>query len=442
LNLPQSRRGIPVLSLVSGTLLLLAFLSGCTRFHHITHEYVYVAARQVYLRDRVAAVSNRVALVTNGEALEVVERGKRFLKVKTSKGQIGWLEEHSVIDDKLYQQFKDLDKNHANDPVVSTGQLRDELYLHVLPGRETQHFLLIPENTHVQLLARGTVSRTQGAAPATAPKPKVTPTAASNTATQQPKRPDQPMVKPPTATDGQATPEGPAPAVVAPAPVPMEDWWLVRDSKGHTGWLLANRVDVDIPDEVGAYAEGQRMVGAYPLTKVTDYVSENGEKEGHRPDRKRGQKSESKAASGDGPEAANPLVQKEITEYVTALTPPHNGLPYDFDQIRVFTWSLNHHRYETAFRLRGVQGYFPIKFSQEMVNGQSEPVFSFQIASGPDVTIDADTGIARPANPRTIAFRLEGNMIKRTGSDQNPITVIHDADDQAKAKTAKKKKKR
>jgi hypothetical protein len=222
----------------------------------------------------------------------------------------------------------------------------------------------------------------------------------------------------------------------------MEDWWLVRDSKGHTGWLLANRVDVDIPDEVGAYAEGQRMVGAYPLTKVTDYVSENGEKEGHRPDRKRGQKSESKAASGDGPEAANPLVQKEITEYVTALTPPHNGLPYDFDQIRVFTWSLNHHRYETAFRLRGVQGYFPIKFSQEMVNGQSEPVFSFQIASGPDVTIDADTGIARPANPRTIAFRLEGNMIKRTGSDQNPITVIHDADDQAKAKTAKKKKKR
>ena len=390
-------------------------LAGCNRFHHVQQQFVYVSARQVYLHDRVAAVSNRTALVTNGEALEVIEQGKRFVKVRTPKGEIGWLEDHAIIDDKLYAQFQDLAKKHANDPIEANGELRDDLYLHVLPGRETAHFLLIPGSTKVQLLDRGSIAK--------APAP--------GTAVAKPKT---------------ATPAGTGPVDASPQPVAMEDWWLVRDSSGHTGWLLANRVDVDVPDEVGQYGEGQRMIAAYPIAKVLD----DGSGRERRKDgsigsiksmgKKHGRTAAApEAASNAGDVAAAP---KEMTEYVTVLSPPRGGLPYDFDQVRVFTWSLNHHRYETAYRLHGIQGYLPVKISTENVNGQSEPTFSFAIASSADVSVDPETGVTRPLAPRTLSFRLEGNIVKRTGADMAPIVLSRDPVEAAKAKSAAKKKKR
>jgi hypothetical protein len=429
-------------------LLPLILLSACSRFHHETHEYVYVSARQVYLHDRVAAVSNRVGLVTNGAALEVIERGKRFVKVRTPKGEVGWLEDRAIIDDKLYAQFQELSKKHTGDPVVANAQLRDDLYLHIAPGRDTPHFLVIPGNAKVQLLERGTVAK----APAPGILPALKPPAPIQTPAQKPATGASGAGKPPTvpkpASRAVKTPAAPAPSLntpptpAVPAPVPVEDWWLVRDTSGHTGWLLAGRLDVDVPDEVGGYAEGQRMVGAYPIAKVTDSGVE------HKPGKKgpaaKGEKA-SKAAETDSNAGEAAPVAQEHTEYVTVLSPPRGGLPYDFDQLRVFTWSLNHHRYETAYRLHGIQGYLPVKISQETVNGQSMPTFSFEIASGPNVSIDPDTGVTRPVAPRTLSFRLEGNLVRRTGADQSPILLTHDASSpeaKAKAKAAAKKKKR
>lgn len=348
--------------------------AGCGGMHKEHHDTVYVWTRQMYLRDRVAAVSNRVAEVTNGQALEVLEHGRRFLKVQTAKGEVGWIPERAVIDGNVYQGFVDLATQHRDSPVVANGTLRDEMYLHVKPGRETDRFYLLPENAKVQLLERASMPRT------TAPRP---------------------VVKSGT---GGVKGEAEAPPVV------MEDWWLVRDKDGHAGWLLSRSVYVDVPDDVAQYAEGQNIVGAYVIAKVHDE------------------------------EATTP--DHEVPEYVTALAPPESGLPYDFNQIRVFTWSVKHHRYETAFRLRPIQGYLPVTISsQPGPNGTTEPVFSLLIANGEDVSIDPDTGIARPASPRTIRYAMRDTLVRRIGPDLAPISLMREAKEKGKAQAKRGKRK-
>ena len=355
------RQSPPPLVRLLPLLLLLVAMGGCSHLHpKPSTDYVYVIAKETFLRDRVAAVSNRVANVTNGQRVQVLERGRRFLKVKTDKGEIGWIEEHGVIDQGIYQQFADLQKQHANDPVIATATLRDDLYLHDKPGRQTDRFYLLPENDKLQMLVRASVPK--DTPPQAAPKPAVKTDASKSKAT--------PGTTPPAA------------ATAAPAPPPMEDWWLVRDTQGRVGWMLSRRLDVDIPDAIAGYAEGQRMVGAYPLTTVND--------------------PESKFPNG------------QVIEYVTVLSPYKDGLPYDFDQVRIFTWNVKKHRYETAYRQRNLQGYLPVHVSTQAFDKiGTVPVFSFKTATDDTIAIDPATGAARPANTVTQTFRLEGVIVRK-----------------------------
>lgn len=438
-QLPSSGPSSPArLSLAARAAILLVLLaSGCKHLRHEQHEYVYVSARQTYLHDRVAAVSNRVGQVTNGEKLEVLEHGRRFLHVKTPKNEIGWIEQHAVIDEKVYDGFEDLQKQHQQDPVIATAVLRDDVYLHLLPGRETERYLLLPANAKLHLLARGSVPKNPP--PGTGPRRLFTAARAATaqtgehegqSSTDKGARKAQSAGKASAAGGAGLTSQVPhtgggsseqAKAASAPPlrepeapPVVMEDWWLVRDGQGHTGWLLANRIDVDVPDDVAQYAEGQRMVGAYLLATVTD------------------------------PESSAP--NHEVPEYVTVMSPPHAGLPYDFDQVRVFTWSVKRHRYETAFRLRPIAGYLPVKVNRVPVpGGGTVPGFSFLLGSEDNLNVDPQTGVTKPVQPRTLNYEMIDTTVKRIGPDLAPIPSTKAAEEKsakAKAKRALRKNRR
>jgi SH3-like domain-containing protein len=293
-------------SLVAVVVLGVLTLAACGRGHHRVLEVAYVSAPQATLRDQVAAIYNRVATVKNGERVEIVDREKRFARVRTASGIEGWIEQRYLVDQKTFDGLQKLTQDNQNEPVQAPGVLRNETNLHITPGRETEHLYQLASGAKVRILKRGLAEKQTGAAPAA--KPVV------------------------------------AKASGKPAASPvLEDWWLVRDDQGRVGWVLARMVDIDVPLDIAQYAEGQRFVAFFALNEVQDG-------------------------------------EKKVAQYLCLLTEPHDGSPYDYDQVRVFTWNVRKHRYETAYREHRLEGVLPVTVSKEDFDKEGTlPVFILRV---------------------------------------------------------------
>lgn len=368
-------------------------LAGCNRFKPklLTH-YVYVTTKGTFLRDRIAAVSNRTGNVVNGQRLEILEQNRRFYHVKTDKGEIGWIDERAVATEGIAKEFSDLQRVHLRDAVSATGTVRDDVYLHASPGRDTDRFYRLDEGAKLKMLARASTLKPMP--PGTAPKPEA----------------------PKLGKDGKPDPRAAAPA--PPAPPAMEDWWLVRDASNHTGWMLSRMLDTDAPDSIARYAENQRIVGTYVLTTTTDPELEG--------------------------------ASKEVPIYVAVFSPFQAGLPYDFNQIRVFTWNTKKHRYETANRDRNILGYLPVVIGTDPGTPAHDrvpatgpaPSYSYTVLAGGSPIPQADpvTGVLKPAALVKKTYRLDGNNTRRVlaPGTQQPAEARLEPDE----KKDKKKKKR
>ncbi len=350
-------------------------LAGCNGIKPklLTH-YVYVTAKTTFLRDRIAAVSNRTGNVSNGQRLEIVEQNRRFYRVKTDKGEIGWIDEKAVATEQVSREFDDLGKAHEKDTPVVGGVVRDDVYLHSKPGRDTDKLFRLEEGEKLKLLARAS--------------------------TLKPGVPGTPLpgTKLPTAPAGKSTIKGVkvpiAAQASAPEPPAMEDWWLVRDAHNQTGWMLSRMLDVDVPDSVARYAENQRIVGAYVLNMVNDPEIEG--------------------------------ATKDVPNYVCVLSPFKAGLPYDFNQLRVFYWNTKRHRYEGANRDKNIMGYLPVKIGVDAGTTNPQrgtpymgpaPAYTYRVlaAGTPIPTPDAQSGEYKPRADQIIlkTYRLEGNNTRR-----------------------------
>src|SRR5207245_7751480 len=135
------------------------------------------------------------------DRVEVLGRQKRFVRVRTADGTEGWIEQRHLVTQQVYAAFEKLSQQNQDDPVQARGTTRNDTNIHVEPGRETEHLYLLSAGEKLAILKRATVEK-------------------------------QPLIKVPASPNGAKEPSKSIP----PA---LEDWWLLRDSQGRVGWVLA-----------------------------------------------------------------------------------------------------------------------------------------------------------------------------------------------------------
>lgn len=336
--------------------LLLALLAACERQEREgAIGEGYIGSPTVGLRDRLGPSGTTTATLKAGERVQILQRRRRWVRVRAQSGAEGWLEEQRhIIPRDAFEQAQSLLNSAAALPSQGRARAHAPLNLHLEPARKSPSFFQLKEGEECDVLRHRAVEK-PGAGGAS-PPPEQPGQQAALAAKPEPKTPAAAKA-PASAKKGksqkarQAQPSGP----------PMEDWYLLR-AAGKAGWALARMVEMTIPDEVAQYAEGKAITAWHVLDEVWD----GGEKK---------------------------------PRYIWA-TSERVGSPYDFDGIRVFTWNRVRHRYETAYRERNRQGLYPITVGR--VELKSGEVSAFSI-----------TTVGNDGKRATRNFVLLGNFVRR-----------------------------
>ena len=295
------------------------------------------------IRSDIPNQSPVVATVKHGDRLELLQRRRRFFRVRTPSGAEGWTDERQLLAKEDMDKLRDLASRAKKMGPQGQATTFGELNVHTQPSRSSPSFFQFKETDKVDVLTHVASPRTDTARKPLLPPPPKKQTKTAEKKSKEPKYPPlQPLPKPPgppsdwldlSKTD--LSPDEPAPdeeEAKDEKPTPMDDWSLIRTKTGEAGWVLTRRLVMAIPDEVAQYAEGHRIVSYFKLGEVHD---------------------------GD-----------QVKPNWLWTTIGDGIFPYDFDSFRVFIWSLRRHRYETAYIERNLRGYAPVMLKSLELPGQ------------------------------------------------------------------------
>ncbi len=283
--------------------------------------------------------------MSHGERVDIIDVRRRFVQIRTRKGQEGWVDSLQLLSPEEMDQIRRDDERYLTYPSEGSAGVYEALNIHIEPSRQSPAFAKIPEGGSVAVLAHKLAPKSP--APYRAPtferpqpdrrgrKERVARHSFLPAPPPPPKPPDNWQEMSTQKVDGaestaerkarrdeEAAAKKAAALAEVKKPVVMEEWTLVRTKNNEIGWVLARNLNMSIPDEVAQYAEGKRITSYFDLGSVQDEVKG----------------------------------LKHNWLWTTAAEQE----PYDFDAWRVFIWNHRRHRYETSHRERDLEGYFPV----------------------------------------------------------------------------------
>ena len=332
---------IPLL-LVS--LAALCLLGSCRSPHSDSIGEGYVAPQTLNLRRDLTSKNTTSATLKHGDPVDIIDLRRRFVKVRTAAGDEGWVDATQLLSrDQMNRIRQDADKARKL-PSEGSASVYETLNVHIEPSRQSPAFAKIQEGQYVSVLEHRLSPRVTPPSPPPALIHERPQSESRKQRREKQRAKGPPAPAPPKApdnwedlsteriegsespADAKARREGEAAArklEESKKPVALEDWTLIRTKDAQIGWVLTRNLTMAIPDEVAQYAGGARITSYFDLGEVKD--------------------------------------EEKGLKHNWLWTTASEQIEYDFDAWRVFLWNRRRHRYETSYRQRRVEGYYPVR---------------------------------------------------------------------------------
>jgi hypothetical protein len=347
---------------------LLCFVVVAAWIYRPKHEALgegYIGERSVTLWSGVAQVREPLDALHYGDHVEIVARHNDNVKVRTSSGEVGWIDARSLMETALWQRSAKLLGEAQELPVQARGRTKVATNLRVQPGRTQPRLYQFGRGIPVEIVGRAVADVAQ------ASDEKESAGDAGDSRKEDSKKEDAKKeewlfvrglaTRPPSETNPR-TPDTSTTTRPGDRTSPI------------AGWIIGRFVELDLPDTVrdGTASANVRPVAWFELNKVNDITG------------------------------AKP-------QYLVAGTRGADSQLCDFTNIRVYTWNPKKTRYETAYIENNLCGQMPVRVG---TGPKGEPEFRFRSKDA-----NPPAGKSQGANNDERVYRLIQTVVRRIRED-------------------------
>ena len=324
----------------------------------------YIGERSVTLWSGVAQVREPLDALHYGDHVEIVARHNDSVKVRTTSGEVGWIDARSLMETALWQRSAKLLGEAQELPVQARGRTKVATNLRVQPGRTQPRLYQFGRGIPVEIVGRAVADVAQ------ASDEKESAGDAAESKKEDSKKEEWLFVRGlATRPPSEANPRTPDTSTTQPG----------DRTSPIAGWIIGRFVELDLPDAVrdGTASANVRPVAWFELNKVNDI-------------------------SGAKP------------QYLVAGTRGADSQPCDFTNIRVYTWNARKTRYETAYIENNLCGQMPVRIG---TGPKGEPEFRFRSTEANLAARKAQAANAQASNNDERVYRLIQTVVRRIRED-------------------------